>query len=70
MEVPLMCSETAVLQSLVTFFPELFRCEVQSFRAPGEITIPRVHWVVIVLPVFSVWPSLICLVVIVQVCFP
>lgn len=52
MEVPLMCSGTAVLRSSVTFFPVPFICEVQSFRAPGEITVPRLYWVVIILPVF------------------
>ncbi len=68
MEVPLMCSGTAVLRSSVTFFPPPFRCLVQSFRAPGEITVPRVHWVVIMLPVFPVWPSLIRKRVIVKIC--
>lgn len=68
MEVPLMCSGTAVPRSSVPLSPAPFRCLVQPFRAPGEITVPRVHWVVIMLPVFPVWPSLILKGVIVKIC--
>lgn len=58
MEVPPMCSESAVVRSLVTFFPPL-RCLAPSFRAPGEITVPAAWRVVIILPVFPAWPFLI-----------
>lgn len=52
-EVPLMCSGTAGLQSVADVLSGAFcRCLARSFRAPGEITVPRVHRAVVMLPVF------------------